>query len=239
MPPLRKAGLMALAFFALTFGGALTARADVIVMLNTNAGGSPVNLNDSAGAATVTGTTAAGNTVNFTGTTSDNVNTLEAEAGAAIISAPGNNNGDANITSLSYSLANNQSFTSTQFNVDATATGLLQLTVTGVGLDYTDVANDGVNFVSNNGTTLVLTFDAGSAGSNITNILAINGQLLTGITISAVGNTEINLIRQIRIDGDGPITNPVPEPMTMVLFGTGLAGIAAKVRRRRKAAKLD
>ena len=62
---------------------------------------------------------------------------------------------------------------------------------------------------------------------------------MTGITISAVGNTEINLIRQIRIDGDGPITNPVPEPMTMVLFGTGLAGIAAKARRRRKTAKLD
>ena len=81
----------------------------------------------------------------------------------------------------------------------------------------------------------MLTFDAGAAGSNITNIMAINGQLLTGITIAAIGNTQINLIRQIRIDGDGPITNPVPEPMTMLLFGTGLAGVAAKLRRRRKA----
>jgi hypothetical protein len=34
--------------------------------------------------------------------------------------------------------------------------------------------------------------------------------------------------------GQGPGTGAVPEPMTMILFGTGLAGVAAKVRRRKK-----
>ncbi len=229
---------MALAFLALTFAGAATARADVIVMLNTNQGGSPVNLTGTAGATTVIGTTAAGNTVNFTGTTAGGGTQLEAESGAAIISAPGNNNSDANINSLSYSLANNLSFTSTQFNVDATQTGLLRLTITGVGLSFDTSSSAGVTCVSGclgDNTTLVLDFTAGAAGSNITNIMAVQGQLLTGITIAAQGDTQINLIRQIRIDGDGPATNPVPEPMTMLLFGTGLAGIAAKVRRRRKA----
>lgn len=37
--------------------------------------------------------------------------------------------------------------------------------------------------------------------------------------------------------GQAQVTAPVPEPVTVLLFGTGLAGVAARTRRRRKAAK--
>jgi hypothetical protein len=46
---------------------------------------------------------------------------------------------------------------------------------------------------------------------------------------------DVANVAQVRIGGAQQSTNPVPEPMTMILFGSGLVGIAAKVRRRRKA----
>ena len=213
-----------------------TARADVIVMLNTNAGGAPVNLVDCASCNPVVGTTGAGNLVNFTGLAVGGGTNLEAESGAAIISAPGSSGSDPNLLRLHYELVGGLSFTSTQFNVDVTEDGQLRLTITGAGLDYDDVAGDGIDLVSNDGTTLVLNFDADSSGANVTNILAINGQTLNGITLEAIDDTQINLVRQIRINGDGP-TTVVPEPATMLLLGTGLAGFAAKLRNRRRTGK--
>ena len=216
----RKAGLMALAFFALTFAGAATARADIVVFAGVNNQGTDnVLLNPATNANIVTGTINGTTGVEFV-SASGNLNANP--SGQAVIT-PGNTN--TAFTDIGFSLAGGATFTRAVFNVNSAYTGNMLVTITGINLD---------------GGTYTETFAIVANGQNFFTFDSINGQLMLSITLTAQGAGNVfEDLRQVRIgEAVGP-TEPVPEPVTMILFGTGLAGIAAKVRRRRKAAKLD
>jgi len=66
-------------------------------------------------------------------------------------------------------------------------------------------------------------------GSNFLTIVAINGELMTGVGISST--VAINDIRQTRISGAAAST-VIPEPISSALIGTGLISLAFLRRRR-------
>jgi hypothetical protein len=85
------------------------------------------------------------------------------------------------------------------------------------------------------------TFGGGAVKSGIAGgtsaTFVISGDF-SGLTADQVARAIFARFQAVNGDGSDVATNPgaVPEPMTMLLFGTGLAGIAARARRR-KAAK--
>jgi hypothetical protein len=63
-------------------------------------------------------------------------------------------------------------------------------------------------------------------GSNFLTIVAVNGELITGVSISST--VAINDIRQTRISGAAAA---VPEPLSAALIGTGLVALGFLRRR--------
>jgi len=208
---------MALAFFALTLGGAMTARADIVVITGVNNQGTDnVLLNPATNVTTVTGTVGPSNLlVNFTSASGSGLLNANPSGQATVSGGTGN----TALTQLTFGLANNDTFTRAVFNVNAETSGSVLIHVEGVNITGGFFEDD---------------FTVDANGQNFFTVTAINGQFIQTISLTAINGATFEDVRQVRLGG-GEVVNTVPEPVTMLLFGTGLAGIAAKVRRRRKA----
>jgi len=83
------------------------------------------------------------------------------------------------------------------------------------------------------------TFGGGSVNNGIapgtSATFTISGDF-SGLTAQQIANSIFARFQNVNNGGSDVAAGPgeVPEPMTMILFGTGLAGIAARARRRRK-----
>jgi hypothetical protein len=129
--------------------------------------------------------------------------------------------GNTPFTNVTVQLENNATFTKLILNIDVT-NGLAPPTQVQFTVNYTLAGGQVFN--------QVFTVDAN--GQNFFGIQAGEGAVINSVTIQALGNTTFADINQWRLGGFNTPQNEVPEPASLLLLGTGIAGTASALRRR-------
>jgi hypothetical protein len=193
-----------------------TAKADIVVVTGVNNQGTDnVLLNPATDVTTVTGTVGQNNLlVNFTSTSGSGLLNANPSGQATVSGGTGN----TSLTQLTFSFANNATFTRAVFNINASTSGSVLIHVEGININGGFFEDD---------------FTVDANGQNFFTVTAINGQLIQSISLTGINGAVFEDVRQVRLGG-GDIVQTIPEPMTLLLLGTGLTGIAARMRKRRK-----
>lgn len=195
---------------------AAPASADIIVITGVNNQGTDnVLLNPAANLLTVTGTVGADNLlVNFTSSSGSGLLVANPSGQATVAGGTGNDP----LTELTFGLANG-TFTRAVFNINADTDGSALIHVEGINIDGGFFEDD---------------FTVDAEGQNFFTVTAINGQLISAISLTGINGAVFEDVRQVRLGGGALNTTAVPEPASMLLFGAGLTALAARRRRNKQ-----
>jgi hypothetical protein len=156
----------------------------------------------------------AGFIVDFT--SASNSGNLGVSGGQAVLVGGTGNTPFSNVT---MQLENGATFTKLILNIDVT----------------NDLSNTQVQFTVNytllGGQQFSQVFAVDANGQNFFGIQAAEGAVINSVTIQALQGTTFVDINQWRVGG---FASEVPEPASLFLLGSGLAGTAGVVRRRLK-----